>query len=133
MNKQAYTQSARGHRLLTDYVMFNLNMASRVRVTYVSGGREVHTDHYMVVYIWTRWRKVQNNPEADKKEAFKVYLLHKGHIHQKILTEYAQLAPTINNVEEEWSSVRNRLEKLSNVALGTKRINTRETYLNMEE
>ena len=66
------------------------------------------------------------------KKTFKVYILYEESIcdlYQKRSTEYEQLVPTSNSIEEWWSTTRNILEKVGNEVLRKKRINIQKISL----
>jgi hypothetical protein len=120
------TWSARSHRSIIDYILTNKKLSPLWNGTKFFGVYDVFTDHYLLIskiclpYKWKNF--IKRSPRQE--EIFRVHLLDDPSIkllYQRRLEQNLMYSPCSRNINVEWHTLRNTLQKAANEALGKRK------------
>lgn len=126
-----YTWNARGYRSIIDYTLVNTKCSKLVLDTRVFRGCDINSDHYLLISklaIPSRWKRNISSSKTYKEipETFKIHLLQEESIrqlYQNRLNLYLSETPINNNINQEWTKIKEIIIRAATEALGTRKKN----------
>ena len=107
--------------------------------TRVFRGYNVGSDHYLVVtkiILCAKRKPIKTSIEQENEEVFKVYLLKQGSIwrfYQDRRKIQPNIAPTSNDIEEEWCNIKQMVSQAAKEAIGARKLFRRRRGLKISK